>query len=190
LGFDPKYFGPGPFGLGVSATTTNRLASLLGDAPATAPATKRKAFFSFHFDDIMRVNVVRNAWKITHPDNALMRSFYDSSLWQRREIEGDGAVKRLIREGVQYTSAVCVLIGTGTWLRRWVRYEMARAIVDGRAGTARQSSEGKTRAGAEAAVMSLVWSRLGEFRALRSRGHLLRPTSESPSRVGRETLVD
>jgi hypothetical protein len=24
---------------------------------------KRKAFFSFHYDDIMRVNVVRNAWK-------------------------------------------------------------------------------------------------------------------------------
>jgi hypothetical protein len=39
-----------------------------------APAVKRKAFFSFHFADIMRINVVRNAWKITHPDNAQMRS--------------------------------------------------------------------------------------------------------------------
>jgi hypothetical protein len=80
----------------------------------------------------MRVNVVRNAWKITHPDNALMRSFYDSSLWESRKLEGDDAVKRLIREGVEYTSAVCVLIGTDTWLRRWVRYEIARAIIDGR----------------------------------------------------------
>jgi hypothetical protein len=97
-----------------------------------APTVKRKAFFSFHYDDIMRVNVVRNAWKIDHPDNTLMRSFQDSSLWENRKLEGDDAVKRLIREGVEYTSAVCVLIGTETWLRRWVRYEIARAIVDGR----------------------------------------------------------
>jgi hypothetical protein len=51
---------------------------------ALTAATKRKAFFSFHWDDIMRVNVVRNAWKIGHPDSALMRSFYDSSLWEAR----------------------------------------------------------------------------------------------------------
>jgi len=57
-----------------------------------APAVKRKAFFSFHYDDIMRVNVVRNVWKIAHPDNALMRSFYDSSLWESRKLEGDEAV--------------------------------------------------------------------------------------------------
>jgi hypothetical protein len=37
------------------------------------PTTKRKAFFSFHYDDIMRVNVVRNAWKIDHPDALLAR---------------------------------------------------------------------------------------------------------------------
>jgi MTH538 TIR-like domain (DUF1863) len=86
-------------------------------------AVKRKAFFSFHYDDIMRVNVVRN--------NVLM-SFYDSSLWESRKVEGDDAVKRLIREGVEYTSAVCVLIGSETWLRRWVKYEIARAVVDGR----------------------------------------------------------
>jgi hypothetical protein len=100
-------------------------------APLKA-AVKRKAFFSFHYDDIMRVNVVRNAWKIDHPDNYLMRSFQDSSLWESRKLEGDDAVKRLIREGVEYTSAVCVLIGSETWLRRWVKYEIARAIIDGR----------------------------------------------------------
>jgi hypothetical protein len=100
--------------------------------PPLKAAVKRKVFFSFHYDDIMRVNVVRNVWKITHPDNALMRSFYDSSLWESRKLEGDEAVKRLIREGVEYTSAVCVLIGSETWLRRWVRYEIARAIIDGR----------------------------------------------------------
>jgi hypothetical protein len=97
-----------------------------------AQAKKRKAFFSFHFDDVMRVNNVRNAWKIDHPDNALMRSFYDSSLWESKKLEGDASVKDLIRQGVQYTSAVCVLIGADTWSRRWVKYEIARSLVDER----------------------------------------------------------
>jgi hypothetical protein len=79
----------------------------------------------------MRVNNVRNAWKIDHPDSALYRSFQDSSLWESKKLEGDDSLMRLIREGVQYTSAVCVLIGTHTWSRRWVRYEIARAVIDG-----------------------------------------------------------
>jgi hypothetical protein len=112
----------------------NTLATLLNNAYWLAPVqtVKRHAFFSFHFDDVMRVNVVRNAWKIDHPDAPQMRSFFDSSLWERRQLEGPDAVKRLIREGVQSTSAVCVLVGTGTWERRWVRYEIARAINDNR----------------------------------------------------------
>jgi hypothetical protein len=73
---------------------------------AFAPPIKRKAFFSFYFNDVMRVNVVRNAWKITHPDSLLMRSFYDSSMWETKMAEGEAALRRLIREGVCYTSAV------------------------------------------------------------------------------------
>ncbi len=111
----------------------NSLADLIA-RPQTAPSltTKRKAFFSFHYDDIMRVNVVRNAWAITHPSSGLMRSFYDSSLWEKRKLESDDSLKRLIRNGVNYTSAVCVLVGADTWQRRWVRYEIARAVIDGR----------------------------------------------------------
>jgi hypothetical protein len=97
-----------------------------------APETKRKAFFSFHFDDIMRVNNVRNAWKITHPASASNRSFYDSSLWEDRKLLGPEGIKQLIRAGVLGTSAVCVLAGSMTWDRRWVKYEIARAIIDGR----------------------------------------------------------
>jgi hypothetical protein len=103
--------------------------TLLGSLGAPV---KRKAYFAFYHDDIMRVNNVRNAWKISHPDSALNRSFYDSSLWESKKLQGDDALKRLIREGVGYTSAVCVLIGTETWLRRWVKYEIARAVIDER----------------------------------------------------------
>lgn len=113
----------------LGAPSTRSLNNILG---ALAPPLKRKAFFSFHYDDIMRVNVVRNAWKITHPNTASGRSFYDSSLWESKKLDGDEAVKRLIRDGVCYTSAVCVLSGSDTWWRRWVRYEIARAVIDGR----------------------------------------------------------
>jgi MTH538 TIR-like domain (DUF1863) len=97
-----------------------------------APGVKRKAFFSFHYEDAFRTNNVRNSWKISHPDSANNRSFYDSSLWESRKLTNDEALKRLIRAGVLYTSAVCVLAGTHTWNRRWVRYEIARAIIDDR----------------------------------------------------------
>ncbi len=97
-----------------------------------AKAQKRRVYFSFHFDDIMRVNNVRQAWKIDHPDAPLIRSFYDSSLWERRQLDTPESVKRLIREGVEHTSAVCVLVGSLTWSRRWVLYEIARAVIDGR----------------------------------------------------------
>lgn len=113
---------------------TPRLGSIYrAPLPAATPAPKKlKAFFSFHYEDIMRVNVVRNAWKIDHPDSAEMRSFYDSSLWESRKASGDEALKKLIRAGVAYTSAVCVLIGSDTWSRRWVHYEIARTIIDGK----------------------------------------------------------
>jgi len=108
----------------------NSLLGALLETSNSNQTTKRKAFFSFDYDDVMRVNNVRQAWKIDHPDNALMRSFYDSSLWESRKAEGPDAVKKLIREGVEYTSAICVLVGTNTWSRRWVKYEIARAIID------------------------------------------------------------
>ena len=80
-----------------SGTAPNALSptasTILGNALATAPPkTKRRAYFAFHFDDIMRVNNVRNAWKIDHPDNALYRSFQDISLWERRQLEGADAL--------------------------------------------------------------------------------------------------
>jgi hypothetical protein len=61
-----------------------------------------------------------------------MRGFCDSSLWESKKLEGDDALKKLMRDGVQYTSAVCVLVGINTWSSRWVKYEIARSVIDGR----------------------------------------------------------
>ncbi|MGM4925224.1 TIR domain-containing protein [Tardiphaga sp. 804_B3_N1_9] len=87
--------------------------------PAVAPTVKRKAFFSFNYGDVIRVNVVRKAWMIIHRDSATMRRFFDSSLWEARKLTNPDAIKALIRYGVSYTSAVCVLVGSTTWERRW-----------------------------------------------------------------------
>jgi hypothetical protein len=115
---------------------TNALASLGISAlapvaaPLPRPTIRRRVYFSFHYDDVMRVNNVRQAWKIDHPNSGENRAFIDSSLWESRRISNESAIKNLIRGGVARTSAVCVLIGTGTWDRRWVKYEIARSVID------------------------------------------------------------
>ena len=40
----------------------------------------------------MRVNAVRQAWRFRHPDTLLTPGFYDSSLWESRQREGDESV--------------------------------------------------------------------------------------------------
>jgi hypothetical protein len=115
-----------------SPSPSNALYTPPSKPKPVAPETKRRAFFSFHFDDIMRVNNVRNAWKVTHPDSSSNRSFYDSSLWETQKLVSPEGIKQLIRAGVLGTSAVCVLVGSMTWDRRWVKYEIARAIIEGR----------------------------------------------------------
>lgn len=96
------------------------------------PETKRKVYFAFDFDDLMRVNIVRNAWLIKHPDSAEKRSFYDRSIWESSKIHGENGLKALMRDAVQHSSAICVLIGSNTYRSKWVKYEIARAVIDDR----------------------------------------------------------
>ncbi|SFB66465.1 MTH538 TIR-like domain [Bosea sp. CRIB-10] len=128
--------------LGQSAPRNSLLAGLGGPSPSTqglsslaslfVKPVRRRAFFSFHFEDIMRVNNVRQSWRTHSTGTILVPSFTDSSLWESKQLEGSDALKKLIREGVEHTSAVCVLAGSETWLRRWVKYEIARAVIDNR----------------------------------------------------------
>jgi len=91
----------------------------------------RRAFFSFHYEpDIYRVNVVRNSG-LTH-DVDSRDSFFDGGLWESAKSKNDDSLKTLIRTGMAGNSVVCVLAGSSTWARRWVRYEIARAVVEER----------------------------------------------------------
>lgn len=91
----------------------------------------RRVFFSFHYqEDVQRAQVVRNSW-VTKPerDDA---GFFDASVFESRQRTSDDALKRFLREGLSGSSVTCVLTGSQTASRRWVRYELLRSFVDGR----------------------------------------------------------
>ena len=98
-------------------------------------AKRRNVFFSFHYADIMRVNVVRLSGEFKTGNDGAGRSiegFYDRSLWERAKSEGPDNIKRIIRDGLERTSVICLLVGSETYARRWVRYEIARSVADGK----------------------------------------------------------
>ncbi len=91
----------------------------------------RRTFFSFHYQtDVWRAWNVRNSW-VVRSDEQEDRGFFDGSVFEASKREGDDALKRFLREGLENTSVTCVLAGAHTWMRRWVRYEIARSILRG-----------------------------------------------------------
>lgn len=88
----------------------------------------RRVFFCFHYEDVksFRANVVRNHW-VTKEDRE-DAGFFDASLWEQAKKRGETALKRLINTGLQKTSVTCVLIGSETYLRPWVRYEILKSM--------------------------------------------------------------
>jgi MTH538 TIR-like domain (DUF1863) len=98
--------------------------------PAKSLDRQRMVYFAFSFADIMRVNNVRQNGKIGAPEVNRCRQFKDRSIWESRDINTDEGLKTLMRNGVKFSSTVCVLIGTSTWFSRWVRYEIARSAID------------------------------------------------------------
>jgi hypothetical protein len=85
-----------------------------------------RVFFSFHYEDVktFRANVVRNHGFTKDTGEA---GFFDASIWEDAKKHGDIAVKRLINSNLENTSVTCALIGSDTWERRWVRYEILKS---------------------------------------------------------------
>lgn len=89
---------------------------------------RRRVYFAFHYQDVIdfRANVVRKSGVVTNDD-----TFIDGSLWEESKKKSSLALKRLINSGLEYTSATCVLIGSETFLRPWVRYEIFKSFERG-----------------------------------------------------------
>lgn len=89
----------------------------------------KRVFFSFHYQDVIdfRANVVRKHWR-TKSDRK-DAGFFDASIWETAKRTSSLALKRLINSELQNTSVTVVLIGSGTYARRWVRYEIIKSMV-------------------------------------------------------------
>lgn len=91
----------------------------------------RRTFFSFHYQaDVWRAMNVRNCW-VAKPSEERAEGFWDSSVFEASKRQSADALKRFLREGLENTSVTCVLAGTNTYARRWVRYEIARSVIRG-----------------------------------------------------------
>lgn len=91
----------------------------------------KKVFFSFHYNDVVdfRANVVRK-----HSVTKLNREeagYFDKSIWEEAKKKGDIALKRMINSALENTSNTCVLIGSETYARPWVRYEILASFLRG-----------------------------------------------------------
>ncbi len=86
----------------------------------------KRVFFGFHYDDVktFRANVVRKHSLLKDVGTA---GFFDASIWEDAELHGADSVKRLINSNLINTSVTCILIGSQTWSRRWVRYEILKS---------------------------------------------------------------
>ena len=102
----------------------------------------RHVFFSFHYADIWRVNVVRNSHVV---EGTAVAGFRDGSLWEEAKKKGDTAIKKMIDDSLEGTTVTCVLIGEKTSQREYVTYEIEKSIERGNGtagfGTADNGSE-------------------------------------------------
>lgn len=89
----------------------------------------KRVFFSFHYQDVIdfRANVVRQH-KTTKHEGA---GYFDASIWEEAKKTSSLALKRLINSELQNTSVTAVLIGSDTYSRPWVRYEIFKSLEKG-----------------------------------------------------------
>lgn len=87
----------------------------------------KKVYFAFHYQDVVdfRANVIR---KHNFTKGVEGAGYYDYSIWEESRKNGDAALKRMIHAELEGTSVTVVLIGSNTYERPWVRYEIVKSI--------------------------------------------------------------
>ena len=90
----------------------------------------KRVYFAFHYQDVadLRANVVR---KHNFTKGVELAGYYDYSIWEETKKTSDIALKRLINGELENTSVTAVLIGSQTYARRWVRYELMKSVERG-----------------------------------------------------------
>ena len=90
----------------------------------------KRVYFAFDYEDVsdFRANVVR---KHNFTGGVEKAGYFDASIWEEAKKKDAVALKRLINAELENTSVTAVLIGAGTYARRWVRYEIVKSIERG-----------------------------------------------------------
>jgi hypothetical protein len=90
----------------------------------------KRVYFAFHYQDVIdfRANVVR---KHNFAEGVKSAGYYDYSIWEEAQRTSPVALMRLIDAELENTSVTVVLIGSETWARRWVRYEIFESLKRG-----------------------------------------------------------
>lgn len=88
----------------------------------------RVVFFSFDYDDVFRVNLVRNSGTFVGERRS---GFRDKAEYEQVKLAGDAAIRRWITRQMQGCSVTCVLVGQNTNNSKWVNFEIAHAISQG-----------------------------------------------------------
>lgn len=84
-----------------------------------------RTFFSFYYEeDVQRASIVRNSGALKEGDI----EFIDGSLWEEAKRQSDAAIQRLIDDALSRTTVTAVLIGTNTFGRKWVNYEISESM--------------------------------------------------------------
>jgi hypothetical protein len=85
-----------------------------------------RAFFSFHYKhDVHRAWQIRNVNKFIDVEDA---GFYDEGEYRKAKAGGDAAIRRMIDGHLNRSTVTVVLIGTYTWSRPWVLYEIKESV--------------------------------------------------------------
>ena len=90
----------------------------------------KRVYFAFDYEDVsdFRANVVR---KHNFTGGVERAGYFDASIWEEAKKKDPATLKGLINTELESTSVTAVLIGTGTFLRRWVRYEIMKSFARG-----------------------------------------------------------
>lgn len=129
LATPPKSVLGGLLGLSPNSHAAPAARPALPTPPPSVVQKARHVFYSFHYADVFRVNHVRQSGKIRPGDKGI--TVRDRSLWESVKRTDPQNLRRVINQGLTSTSVTCVLAGTETWEREWVRYEIARSLVRG-----------------------------------------------------------
>lgn len=90
----------------------------------------KRVYFAFHYKDVaeFRANVIRQHGALQSSDKS---GFFDWSIWEEAKKQSTMALKRMINQELEGTSVTAVLIGSETWFRPWVRYEIFKSLERG-----------------------------------------------------------